>query len=166
MTDDTTPTWPANRARINGLWPRYEPTDAERELTVSRLSNLNQRWLAAAIDAYRCATASTVFRLAELLDHYRAIANTGESRTTRQPTQSPERRQADALAELEHEREQCIARLRTMPRADVAAMVAELRKAGWLALSRQLPGDFAEWPRHAVFAVCARADLGYTVHAP
>ena len=87
MNDATS--WDEVRRRINGLWPRYEPTPEERELTVRRLSALNQRWLAVAVDDYRASNGSTVFRLAELLDHYRRIANAGEEREAARTTPKP-----------------------------------------------------------------------------
>jgi len=106
-----------------------------------------------------------VFRLADLLTHYRRIADTGTTVAARAPAESPESRRAAEAAALERERVRCVARLRTVARDQIAGVVGELRKAGWLG-SKPLPSDFEQWTRHSVFVVCARLDIGYTVHAP
>ena len=110
MTEHADATWEANRQRINGLWPRYQPTEEERRLAVGRLSGLNQRWLSAAIDDYRTECTSTVFRLSELLAVYRRIANTGATRETSTAKKSPDAERAElvgscAVAVALHDRE-------------------------------------------------------------
>jgi len=149
---DVKPTWDDIRVKVNGLWPRFEPTDAERALIATRLSSLNMRWLDAAIDEYRCESSSTVFRIAELLDIYKRIANTGE-RSTARPRQ--ERQAENLLAELERDEAECRAWLESRPRDEIAAVVRELRTAGWIS-DRQLPPRVSDWPRQAVVVVTAR----------
>ena len=154
MTEHADATWETNRQRINGLWPRYQPTDDERRLAVGRLSNLNQRWLAAAIDDYRVECTSTVFRLSELLAVYRRIANTGNAREAAKPQKSPDAERADIVATLERDRARCVERLRVEPRDRVADAVARMRAAKWLP-AEPLPAKIEEWQRAHVFIVCA-----------
>jgi hypothetical protein len=153
-TEHADATWETNRQRINGLWPRYQPTDDERRLAVGRLSNLNQRWLAAAIDDYRVECTSTVFRLSELLAVYRRIANTGNAREAAKPQKSPDAERADIVATLERDRARCVERLRIEPRDRVADAVARMRAAKWLPVE-PLPAKIEEWQRAHVFIVCA-----------
>lgn len=154
MTEHADATWDANRQRINGLWPRYQPTDDERRLAVGRLSNLNQRWLAAAIDDYRVECTSTVFRLSELLAIYRRIANTGAVRETAAAKPNPDAERERVAVELEADRARCVERLRAAPRDRVAAAVQRMRAAKWLP-AEPLPGRYDDWNRSHVFIVCA-----------
>lgn len=154
MTEHADATWETNRQRINGLWPRYQPTDDERRLAVGRLSSLNQRWLAAAIDDYRVECTSTVFRLSELLAVYRRIANTGAVRESAAPKKSPDAERADLVATLERDRARCVERLRVEPRDRVAAAVQRMRAAKWLP-AEPLPPRYDDWTRAHVFIVCA-----------
>lgn len=155
-------TWERNRQRINGLWPRYEPTNDERDLTASRLGKLNQRWLAAAIDEYRANSDSGVFKLAELLTHYRRIANAGAERARTQTGKSAgavwdsgtRETSDDAQSRLEADREHCIGVLRDASRADIAATVKRLRDTRWLG-DEKLPTDFTLWRNHSLFVVVA-----------
>ena len=154
MTEHADATWEANRQRINGLWPRYQPTEEERRLAVGRLSGLNQRWLSAAIDDYRTECTSTVFRLSELLAVYRRIANTGATRETSTAKKSPDAERAELVATLERDRAQCVERLRLEPRERVAAAVQRMRAAKWIP-NEPLPARYDEWTRAHVFIVCA-----------
>lgn len=154
---DVRPTWTQVAAKIAGLWPRYEPTDAERALIVSRLSGLRMDWLDKAVEDYRVANSSTVFRLAELLECYKRIANTGESpagaprASTRQQVEADQRR---------HEEDAAQARewLATQPRADIAAAVAWLRQQGWIGPA-PLPPRVAEWRANTAMLVQARMQV-------
>jgi len=152
MTDQ--PTWETNRIRINGLWSRYNPTPEEREFIVRRLSALNQRWLDAAIDSYRAASASTVFHCAELLEHYRRIANTGAERATARRTDHDAIRSQWA-AELERDRTEAIRALRKLDRSRIREAVDALRAAGWIG-REPLPGKFEDWRDSALFGVYNR----------
>ena len=160
MQGTQTHTWSANRARINGLWPKYEPTDAERELANQRLAGLRQDWLAAAVDSYRCECSSTVFRLAELLEHYRRIANAGDDVKLKRANQDRAAERVRERDALKQDREQCVAELRRTTRADVAAAVKRLRAIGWLS-DRPLPPDVSEWTDPQVFMVCAALSSCY-----
>lgn len=166
LTDNDSPTWDAIRDRINGLWPRWRPTDAERELTVRRLSGLRMRWLDAAVESYRVASDSTVFRLAELLEHYRRISTAGEQRdaasgaATREPT--PAQKAAQWQRERERDHVAALAFLRGIDRAEVARIVGELRAAGWIG-AEPLPPKFEDWTVSTCLIVHARFTLGYTV---
>jgi hypothetical protein len=118
--------------------------------------------LAAAIDEYRANSDSGVFKLAELLTHYRRIANAGAERTrtetgkragavwdsgTRETTHEAEQR-------LAADREHCIEVLRDASRADIAATVKRLRASRWLG-DEKLPTDFTAWRNHSLFVVVA-----------
>ena len=147
------PTWHEVSRKIVGLWPRYEPTDAERALISQRLQSLRMRWLDAAVDQYRCESASTVFRLAELLAHYQRIAATGEP--SRRAPQSD--REAERVAErqaVERDADTARTRLSEIERTKVANAVRELRSRGWLG-ARPLPSRIAEWPSQTAMMVLA-----------
>jgi len=158
MTEHADATWETNRQRINGLWPRYQPTDDERRLAVGRLSNLNQRWLAAAIDDYRVECTSTVFRLSELLAVYRRIANTGATRETVAAKPNPDAERERVASELETDRARCVERLRAAPRDMVADAVRRMRATKWLP-AEPLPARYEEWTRAHVFIVCAALEM-------
>jgi hypothetical protein len=148
------PTWEDVRRKINGLWSRYDPTPEEREFITRRLSSLNQRWLDAAVEAYRAASASGVFHIAELLEHYRRIANTGTEREARK--RSPDGSDAARwAAERERDRLEAIAVLERADRDSIRTAVAELRAEGWIG-REPLPTRFAEWGTNALFAVQSR----------
>lgn len=163
MTEHTDATWETNRQRINGLWPRYQPTEEERRLAVGRLSGLNQRWLSAAIDDYRAECTSTVFRLSELLAVYRRIANTGATRQAA-PATNPQAERDRLAADLEADRARCVERLRTTPRDRVADAVRRMRDTKWLP-REPLPARYDDWTRAHVFIVCAALESCYTGHA-
>ena len=163
MTEHTDATWETNRQKINGLWPRYQPTDEERRLAVGRLSGLNQRWLSAAIDDYRAECTSTVFRLSELLNVYRRIANTGAACRVA-PATNPQAERDRLAAELEADQIRCIERLRSTPRERVADAVVRMRAAKWLP-NQPLPARYEDWTRPHVFIVCAALESCYTGHA-
>ena len=158
---ESQPTWDSVRGKINGLWPRFEPTDAERQLIRDRLAKLNPRWLDAAVDAYRCETASTVFRIAELLEHYRRIANTGAERADVKP--SPMDTRADDERRVASDHAASVRTLRTAPRDEVAAVVRDLRGRGWIG-AEQLPANFADWRRSTAMIVCAAWESRYNGH--
>jgi len=154
VNDNAEPTWSDVRQRINGLWPKYQPTDAEAALIAQRLSGLRMRWLDAAVESYRCADPSTVFRLADLLAHYQRIAQSGEPRTAA-AEQRPSARAAQWEAERKADAERCRRQLAQAPRADVAAAVARLRKDGWLG-GQPLPARVGEWSdTHALIVFAA-----------
>lgn len=156
---ESQPTWDSVREKINGLWPRFEPTDAERQLIRDRLAKLNPRWLDAAVDAYRCETASTVFRIAELLEHYRRIANTGAERAAVAKS-SPETARADDERRVSADHAAAVRTLRAAPRDQVADVVRELRGRGWIG-AEQLPANFADWRRATAMIVCAAWESRY-----
>jgi hypothetical protein len=157
------PNWDDVRVRINGLWPRYEPTDTERQLISDRLSRLNARWLLAAVDSYRCDTASGVFRIAELLEHYRRIANTGAERAAVAKA-SPAATRADDERRVASDHTAAIRTLRAAPRDHVAAVVRELRGRGWIT-DAQLPARVEDWRRSTCMMVCAAYESRYNGHA-
>lgn len=156
--------WDEMRRRINGLWPRYEPTPEERELAVRRLSSLNQRWLAVAVDEYRAANASTVFRLAELLDHYRRIANAGEERESARAKPRADVRRDEWAVERARDHAAALRELARVDRARVARAVASLRSKGWIS-TKPLPSDLAEWPISSVLFVHAALTHGSMTEA-
>lgn len=152
------PTWEDVRRKINGLWSRYDPTPEEREFITRRLSSLNQRWLDAAVETYRASSSSGVFHIAELLEHYRRIANTGTERETRK--RDPEGGDAARwAAERERDRVAAIAFLERSDRERIRAAVGELRKTGWLSPD-PLPTRFDEWGTNSLFAVQSRLTHG------
>lgn len=157
MNDATS--WDEVRRRINGLWPRYEPTPEERELTVRRLSALNQRWLAVAVDDYRASNGSTVFRLAELLDHYRRIANAGEEREAARTTPKPKAQRDDWTQQRARDHAAALAELARMDRARIGRAVQSLRSRGWISAS-PLPANLNEWPISSVLFVHAALTVG------
>ena len=152
------PTWRTNRERINGLWPKFTPTDEERKLIAERLANLNQRILLAAVDEYRWANSSIIFKLADLLDIYRRIAATG-AQAARRPAEDPVSRKRREEEELRRDEDRCRSRLASTDRAAIASAVTDLRKAGWIR-KPQLSPRIDEWTRQQVFLVVARLDLG------
>lgn len=153
MNDSTEPTWASVRARINGLWPRYQPTDAEAALIAQRLSGLRMRWLDAAVESYRCSDSSGVFRLADLLSHYQRIAQSGEARSTE--VDRPSARTQQWADDRKDDAERCRRQLAQAPRAEVAAAVERLRKDGWLG-GHALPARVAEWTdTHALIVFAA-----------
>lgn len=156
---DVRPTWEQVRLKINGLWPRFDPTEAERQLIVSRLSKLEMRWLDAAVESYRCETSSTVFRLAELMEHYKRISSTGESKG-KMPSAPSEVMAKAELHREEHERDAAAARawLATQPRDRVASAIKRLRETGWVGRD-PIPSDFAAWKSNTALAVRARIEL-------
>lgn len=153
-----TPTWRTNRERINGLWPKFTPTDEERKLIAERLANLNQRILLTAVDEYRCANSSIIFKLADLLDIYRRIAATG-AQLARRPAEDPASRRMREEEELRRDEDRCRRRLSSTDRASIASAVDDLRRSGWIR-SQKLPARIDEWTRQQVFLVVARLDLG------
>lgn len=154
---DLKPTWTQVAAKIAGLWPRYEPTDAERALIVSRLSGLRMDWLDKSVEDYRVANSSTVFRLAELLEHYKKIANAGESPLA--PTRTAVRQQVqDDQRRHDEDAEQAREWLATQPRAEIAAAVQWLRQQGWLGAT-PLPPRVADWRSNAALMVQARMQV-------
>lgn len=142
-TETESPTWETVREQINGLWSRFQPTDAERALIVRRLSGLNQRWLLAAVESYRTASSSTVFHIAECLEHYRRIANAGEER-------AQSRRNAtggdavDWRAQRDRDRLEALRTISAAPREEVRAAVEWLRGKGFIS-AQPLPGRFEDW---------------------
>ena len=160
--DTTAPNWQTNRDRINGLWPRFDPTPAERELITARLADLNPECVRDAIDAYRCASGSTVFRLAEFLEIYRATLNASAERQAAQ-TSYPDRVR-DRAAELAADRAACMQQLDSTPRADVARAVVALRYSGWLS-NESLPARYDEWRDSQIFVVVAGLLSRYNGHA-
>lgn len=161
--EQQTTTWNDVRERINGLWPRYEPTPTERQLISDRLSKLNARWLLAAVDAYRCETASTVFRIAELLEHYRRIANTGAERAAAAKS-SPAAARADDERRAADDHAAAIRTLRAARREHVAEVVRELRGRRWIT-DAQLPPRVEDWRRATAMIVCAAYESRYNGHA-
>jgi hypothetical protein len=159
--DTTPPNWQTNRDRINGLWPRFEPTAAERELINARLANLNHEWVRDAIDAYRCASGSTVFRVAEFLDIYRATANASAERHAAQ-TSYPDRVR-DRAVELAADRAACMQRLDATPRDDIARAVVALRYSGWLS-NKPLSPRYEDWRDSDIFVVVAGLVSRYNGH--
>jgi hypothetical protein len=146
--------WQDVKAKITGLWPRYEPTDAERDLIASRLVNLNQKWLDQAVDEYRCENSSTVFRLAELLEVYRRIANAGENRMVK-VVETPTEQRARWAREVADDARGCRQYLAKQGREELVEAIAWLRKNGWLKHG-QLPGRVSEWDDGTVLKVAAR----------
>lgn len=157
QTQTESPTWETVRQRINGLWSRYKPTEEERALIVRRLSGLNQRWLDAAVDSYFAASTSTVFRLAECLEHYRRIANAGEERAT--AARAAQGGSAvEWNAERERDRQEAIRALSEAPREEVRAAVEWLRAKRFIS-DKPLPARFEEWrttPLLFVYCVLTR----------
>lgn len=152
------PTWPTVRQRIVGLWPKFEPTDAEASLIASRLSGLRMRWLDEAVSNYRCECTSTVFRLAELLEHYRRIANTGNELATKAKVIDQPKRRAEEREEIERDAAQARQWLGTQPRAEVAMAVQRLRQMGWIKAA-PLPARFEEWADNTAMMVMARMQI-------
>lgn len=152
------PTWPAVRQRIVGLWPKFEPTDAEASLIASRLSGLRMRWLDEAVSNYRCECTSTVFRLAELLEHYRRIANTGIEVETKAKVVDHAKRRAEELEAIERDAAQARRWLGTQPRAEVAMAVQRLRQMGWIKPA-PLPARFEDWAGNTAMMVMARMQI-------
>jgi len=156
VTEDR-PTWATVRERITGLWPKYQPTDAERALIANRLSSLRMDWLNAAVESYRCADSSTVFRLADLLEHYRRIANSGSSQAAPR-AESAETRRARQEDERKAEAEAARAWLLTQPRTNVAQAVQSLRAMRMLG-SAQLPARVQDWSDSQALMVLARCTM-------
>ena len=150
--------WDAIRRRINGLWPRHDWTDAERELAVRRLSSLNPRWLEAAVDEYRSESTSTVFRLAELLERYKRIANAGEAGAAPKAAQRQGEERERWTAERTRDHAVALSEIRRFDRQQVAEAVADLRAKGWVS-AVPLPSNFADWPISSLLFVHARLTL-------
>ena len=155
---DLRPTWQQVAAKIAGLWPRFEPTPAERELIVSRLSNLRTDWLDMAVEEYRVGNSSTVFRIAELMEIYKRIANAGDS--VMATTRTNARQQVQEDLQRKHDEDAAQARdwLATQPRAEIAAAVQWLRQQGWLT-SAPLPARMTEWRTNTALIVQARMQV-------
>ena len=152
---DVNPTWDEIRQRIVGLWPKFNPTDAERSLIADRLSRLNRRWLSVAVEEYRCESSSTVFKVAELLVIYKRISSTGSFSEARSIERDPKaRKQADEDA-LARDEVVCRRELQETERGRIAKAVADLRQAGWIRAAK-LPPRLEEWTRQQVFLVVAR----------
>ncbi len=82
MNEQTTePTWSDTFKRLSELWPKWTPTDAERELLRDRLRPLRQKWLMDAVKEHRLrdATGNTP-KFDVLLRRYAAIAHAGDQK--------------------------------------------------------------------------------------
>lgn len=65
--------WIETSKKINGLWPEWEATDAERELFEGKLRNLDQSRLRKAIDEAYLESRFRRPTLGKFLAHYRGM---------------------------------------------------------------------------------------------
>jgi len=153
------PTWADVRERIVGLWSKFQPTEAERQLIADRLSRLNPRWLLAAVEEYRCESSSPVFKLAEVLAIYKRISSQGTLSGSKPQGMTPAARRAQEMADLEADERRCRTELAGTPRDEIAQAVRDLRAAGWIR-QPQLPARLEDWSRQQVFLCVARLRMG------
>ena len=66
-------TWAENLSKINGLWPDTNWTREESELYKKQCADLNQDWLALAIDSVRITYSSNKPTIKWLLEEYRKV---------------------------------------------------------------------------------------------